>query len=172
MKRQFLSFLNRRWNQSFTNSCTMYSMNSCTHTNDHENDVCDIIQLLTIEPLDGMWYPPENTYIDQSSSRCQYWYCMVDINFISDDLIGNKSFIIWSGFEPMKKCSFVGHIIKMCVEVNRNCYDSFDCKCLWLLPVLWIVINCKLKNRKQLLRYFKIYFYTFTIIVLRFWPIR
>ena len=54
----------------------------------------NIIQLLTIEVWDMMWYPPENTNIDRGDSRGQYWYSVVDINFISNTSIVNNCFII------------------------------------------------------------------------------
>ena len=40
--------------------------------------VFGMVQLLTIEVLNMMWYPPENTNIDQGDSWGQFWYSVMD----------------------------------------------------------------------------------------------
>ena len=57
------------------------------------NTILHIIQLLTIEVLDMMWYPQENTSDDRDDSR-EYWYSVVDINVIPNTSIVNNYFIV------------------------------------------------------------------------------
>ena len=58
------------------------------------SETVDIIQLLTTEVLDMTGYPTENTNIDRGDSQGQYWYSMVDINFLSNTSLVNNCFII------------------------------------------------------------------------------
>ena len=57
-------------------------------------------------------YPPEDTNIDRGDSRGQYWYSMLDINFIFNKRIVNKCFIIF--------CDFLVTSIVIFRDINKS----------------------------------------------------
>ena len=101
----------------------------------------NIIQLLTIEALDMMWYSPEKSNIDQDDSRGQYWYSVVNIYITSVDAgvtTGNVTkswyslegirkplnirYIHWAenSSQPMKDSLFLGYIMINVIVQSSN----------------------------------------------------